>query len=251
MSGHTHRLIALALLILCSLPATGLAQAADPQPGAAQAPTSSVELQRAWQAVERDGYTASRLWALGKAQLAQDRLGPAIVSIERGLMLSPRDPALREALSAARTRAGLSAPQAASWLSRAAQMLSLREWSFAAWACCLAVSLALLGVTLARRHRRLLVTALLSSGLALALTGGEAYAARQRLATAYVLRADSVLRQSPFENAAVLGQLRPGEAVDPQSAHDGFVYVRSERGQSGWIREDELAQLAPMADSPS
>jgi hypothetical protein len=223
--------------------------AANAAPPTAAADARSSELLRAEQAVRDKGYAPSRLLTLGRVQLEQGQLGPAIVSFERGRLLAPRDPALREALTAARARAGLSIPAPDTWLERITQHVSLREWSLSAWASCVALSLTLLGLTLVKRRKHLFVAATLASTLALALTGGAVYATRQQLDTAYVLHEASVLRQSPFATAHVLEQLRPGEAVEPQTQHADYVYVVSERGHSGWILKQELAQLAPDARS--
>ena len=249
MSSHRNWLIAALLVLLAGALAATLAQAQTAPPPAGAQPDDA--LRRAEQALREQGYAPSRLLALGRAQLAQGRLGPAIVSFERGLLLTPRDPALQDALSQARTRAGLSPDAQAASLSRFVDRVSVREWTFAASAACAALALTLLGLTLAARRKRVWLLGVLTSAVALVLAGSATYVARQKLTTAYVLQDDSVLRQSPFSNAAVRGELRPGEAVEQHDAHGDFVYVESERGLGGWVREQELAQLAPAAPGPT
>jgi hypothetical protein len=251
-----RNLIPILIALWASWPSASFARAAETatEPAARSGPNEAAptagSISRAEQAVRRDGYTPARMLALGQAQLEQAQLGPAIVSFERGLLLSPRNAALREALTKARVRAGLPSRVEATRFSRFAQDVSVREWSYAAAACGVALAIALLGLTLSKRRRRLGIAGAFMTALALAVTLGGTYAARQRLSTAYVLQEGSVLRQSPFPTATVVAQLRPGEAIEPQRAHADFVYVRSERGENGWIRRPELASLIPSTLVP-
>ena len=242
MKSRVLELISLCMVLSASWPAASQAQNDLAQ-------RSSQQLQYAEQVVRSKGYSPARLLALGQAQLAQGQLGPAIVSFERGLVLAPRDAALRDALTKARTRAGLAEPAEVSALSGLVQHVSLREWSYAASGCSVALGVTLLALTLAKRRRRLFAAFALTSALALAVTAGATHVARQRLSTAFALQAGTVLRQSPFATATELGKLRPGEALLPKHEHGDFVYVESERGQSGWVRRPELTQLAPTGAS--
>jgi hypothetical protein len=219
--------------------------------GVARADTPAQAIASAEHTIAAHGFSASRLRALGDAQLEQGQLGSAIASFERGLLLSPRDAALRGRLSQAREKAGLAPPEPASIAARIAYALSLREWAFGAFASALGVSFALVGLSVTRRSR-----VWLRGLLAIALLAGAGSLAgvvtmRAELQRAYVLRDDSAVRQSPFEAASVLTNLHAGEAVREHSVHAGFVYVETEQGVYGWMAQAELAPLAVTPAAPT
>ncbi|HEY2734056.1 MAG TPA: SH3 domain-containing protein [Polyangiales bacterium] len=204
-------------------------------------PTGTIE--RAEQAISVHGLSAARLLALGQAELQHDRIGPAIVNFERGLVLAPRDAPLRAALAQARERAGLTPQEPAAPLIRIAHELSLREWSFGAFGSALLASLALVVWSVSRRRRGLSVAL-----LGLALLGGVCaiggtLITRADLQRAYVLRDESAVRQSPFMSASALTNLRAGESVNQLDHHGDYVYVETDQGVFGWMARDCLAPL--------
>jgi hypothetical protein len=189
------------------------------------------------------GYSPSGLLALGHAQQEVGQVGAAIASFERGRLLAPRDPELREALARARADSGAQAlPESPS--VQLARTLSLREWS--ALVLGSAVATALLALAVAAFPRKRALAALLVAGLA---AGGIALAgyvlARESLTRAIVLDPGTSLRRSPFATAKALQELGPGVEVElAAERHAGFLYVTSPTGEQGWLAAEAVAPLA-------
>ena len=195
------------------------------------------------QDIAADGFSASRLLALGRAQLDAGRLGPAIVSFERGLVLAPRDEQLRVSLEQTRSAAGVQAPPRA-WPERMAHQLSLREWAYAAFGATMLLALALVGLATGSRWRRSFAAVLAGSGLLGAVAGAGVAITSSGLERAYVLSNDSAVRQSPFSSARTIASLRAGESVWQIEQHGGFAYIETGDGVSGWMARDDIRQLA-------
>jgi hypothetical protein len=226
------------LLALCALSLVASAAAAR-EPGQAQ----NDALGSARAEIAALGYSAPRLLELGRAQLAAGETGAAIASFERGRLLAPRSEPLSEALSQARTLAGVSAP-APGLAQRLTAWLSLREWSLLALGAACSTALSLIALVLSRR-RAAWAAAFGASLVALGLSGGGALCVREALARAVVVRADAALQRSPFASAEHLRPIPEGELVTltPQR-HAGYVYVELPGGDQGWLAHSALTPLA-------
>jgi hypothetical protein len=235
MIRHTIMIISLIGSALCS--SVAFAHEAPPVTDSSGPITSEAA------AITAHGFSPSRLLALGRAQLDDGKVGPAIASLERGLVLAPRNARLRAALAQARERAGLPATKHESMLSHVAHQLSLREWAYAAFASILFASVALIAWSLtSRRHWFAGLFAL--AGLAASVTLTGVVITRTDLQRAYVLQDGSAVRQSPFATATALTRLHAGESVETLEPHADYVYVETEEGLFGWMARDVLAPLA-------
>lgn len=231
MKTHRAPFFAACAAVLCMSASLASAEDAAPSP-----------VQRAQDAIAVQGYSPSRLLVLGRAQLQAGRLGPAIVSFERGLLLAPRDATLRSELARAERTAGV-APDAQPWTERALHTLSLREWTFAACAGALVFSLAGIAFVLASRLRALSGAILALGALTCALGAVGVVGLRHELARAFVLVPDGAVLQSPIPSANVVAHVQAGEAVALHERHGDYVYVERDHGASGWIQRDQVEPL--------
>lgn len=237
MTTHRASFWAACASVLCMSTSFAYAEAA---PGS---PIAGAE-----QAIAAEGYSASRLLALGRAQAQAGQLGPAIVSFERGLVLAPRNTDLRSELARAEQAAGL-AQGAQARPTRALHMLSFREWTFAACIGALVFSLGMIAFVFTSRLRALSGAIVALGALVCALGVVGSVSLRSELSRAFVLAPDGALLQSPFATASVVAHVQPGAAVDVRERHGDYAYVESEHGVRGWIkRSDVTPLLAP--DSP-
>ena len=79
------------------------------------------------------GYSAPVLFNLANAQVAQNKLGPAILNYERARWLAPNDTDIAANLALARQQAGLD-PAKPSGLAILAHMFTLAQWGILATA---------------------------------------------------------------------------------------------------------------------
>jgi tetratricopeptide (TPR) repeat protein len=189
------------------------------------------------------------LYNLGNAAFRDGRIGEAVLSYERALLLAPRDPDTRANLRQVRKAAGLPEPNDGPW-SRATRPLSASGWAWLASAGLYLACGALLGLRLvrgdgARATFRPALRAALASGIALLVVGGAACATRlAERDRAVVLDEDPVLRVAPYASATVSSELAPGEVVRIERSHEGFTLVRTAAGRSGWTTSAAVARIA-------
>jgi hypothetical protein len=235
MKTHHAPFLAACAAVLCMSAARAYGETAPPSPVA-----------RAENAIAAQGYSPSRLLALGRAQAQAGQLGPAIVSFERGLVLAPRDAGLRSELAHAEQAAGI-APEAQPWTTRALHTLSLREWTFAACGGALLLSLGMIAFVLAARLRALSGALLALGALVCGLGAVGVVGLRSELARALVLAPDEAVLQSPLPSASVVAHMRAGEAVQLHERHGDYVYIESDHGVRGWIQRNQVVPLLAPA----
>jgi len=202
--------------------------------------------------VAQDGPSAAVLYNLGNASFRAGRIGEAVLSYERALLLAPRDQDVRANLRQVRKAAGLDEPEPGRW-TRTVRLLSADAWAWIASGALYLLCAALLALRLVRRFDQghparsllrtstvLLATTMLVAGAAAATRLGD----RDR---AVVLDGAPALRVAPYPSATVSSDLAPGEVVRIERTHQGFSLVRTAAGRSGWLGDDALARVASVA----
>jgi len=244
-----------------------LTLAAPPARSDVAAPFPSVEtFQQGVEAYRRGDYnTAESLWRrlvergdeeIDPAQLYYD-LGNAVFRLERpleaagwyaaALRLTPRDADAWANLELARERAGLDPADRGDLLDtlgRLATALTLAEleWALVALAgALLAVLLveALRGGVVLRRLAWVLGAACLLLGL---LWLGR-IALRDHAPQFVIEPGGAALRSEPRADAATVGRAEPAEVVESLDGMPGWVRVRADAGQIGWVEEGSLLVL--------
>jgi hypothetical protein len=225
------------LVLLLVLPAGALAQ----KPASHTVRAAPSELERK---LEAYGYTHGRLLELGRAQEREGKLGAAIASFERGLLLAPRDHELKEALSEARAEAGV-AQERLSLLERCIFAASSREWAFAGLCGAILLALGTLAWAADKRARRGAQGAAALGAIVLACAAGAYHTRASHLTVAFAGRKSVAARLSPFATAEPAFTLTAGQAVEPAQKHGEYVHVTNEEGRGGWVKASELIPLVP------
>jgi tetratricopeptide (TPR) repeat protein len=198
------------------------------------------------QALVARGFSAPVLFNLGNAWLRLGKPGRAILEYERALLLAPGSAPIEANLAAAQQRAGLAPSVVGPWLAAARHFrFDTYLWAglAAVWLLCAAVVL-LCCNGLARRLAKLLIlvaaVTLCVSTDAAALCWSDLYRA--------VAQDPVALQLAPAASAAAGGSLREGEVVWIQDRYDGYEFVRTAEGHTGWV--SAAAVLAIRASQP-
>jgi tetratricopeptide (TPR) repeat protein len=193
------------------------------------------------------GFAPGVLDNLGEAYLAQGELGHAIVAFERARLLAPNDPAIAEGLAEARQRAGVTAPPR-SKVETLASLEPARRW-LAVGGGALLVFVLLAGlVAVRRRVGPAIISLSIASGLVTALAAGALWVGTFGPDEAVAL-SETTARVSPFEAAETVFELRPGETVEAIGSHDGYLEVRTQGGQRGWVDGASIERVVPRDHS--
>jgi hypothetical protein len=211
---------------------------------------SAAAITQAERAIAQHGYSGERLLALGRAQLEAGRIGPAVASFQRGLVLEPRSPELRDALAKTQAEAGI-ARQEQTLPERFVYALSLREWANLGLLALLVLSMTVLArafTKLAKGPIRA-VTALALA--AFAASAGAFMIGERELTRSATLQNSAIARQSPFADAEATFTLRAGESVRMLQRHGNYTYVQREPGAAGWVANRTLIPLAADPLSPT
>lgn len=199
--------------------------------------------------VAQDGPSVPVLYNLGNAAFRDGRIGEAILSYERALLLAPRDPDTRANLRQVRKAAGLPEPDDGPW-TRATRALTASAWAWLAsgglyLACAALLGLRALRGDATRTTLRSALRTAVACGAALIVVGAAACATRlAERDRAVVLDDDPVLRVAPYASATASSELAPGEIVRIERTHDGFTLVRTAAGRSGWTTSAGVARIA-------
>jgi tetratricopeptide (TPR) repeat protein len=203
------------------------------------------EAARAYEGIlAKQGYSAPVLFNLGNAQLRAGKIGQAILHYERARLLKPNDPDIAANLHLAWRQAGLAIPNSG-WVNRTAGRLSLNGWAVVAGVAlltlCLMVPLrhAHSGTRLGMRFGNLAVAVTLG----IALVG---LVVQWREADHSIVVAQGVAaRVAPVTTAEELFKLPEGEAVRVTQTHSDFARVKTQEGQEGWVKRNEVMPLIP------
>jgi hypothetical protein len=192
--------------------------------------------------IARHGHSAPVLFNLANAQVAEGKLGPAILNDERARWLAPNDPDIAANLALARRKADLE-PEATSRLAAVAHSMTWTEWSILATAMLWLVTAALPLRRMLPRARQALTAAAVLGALVL-LAAISALAMRWHdLDRAIVTGPEAVARVSPVTVIQPLFTLRAGEPVTIRRTHGAFLLIANHQGREGWVSREAVARI--------
>lgn len=195
------------------------------------------------------GYDSAVLFNLGNAYFQTDRLGKAILSYERALLLLPEDPDVLANLAVAQERAGLETPEP-KWWQNVLKALTPNQWAWTASVLLfLLAGLAFLswfkpGPIGVRWWRLALFMVFVGFGLSVACAGMSAMERHYAVVTSQ----DAVVLQSPFAKAKEVSRLPEGQrvAVDKiDKQYEQYVRVRYAKRKTGWVNREQVEAIEP------
>jgi hypothetical protein len=196
------------------------------------------------QIIARHGYSAPALFNLANAQMAEGKVGPAILNYERAQWLAPKDPDIAANLALARQKAGVDSDPL-SRLSAVAHSLTPTEWSILAIA-----MLWLVAATLPLKRLQPKAVAALNAGAVVAtlvlLSALCALALRwPDLDRAIVTTPGVAARVSPVTVIQPAFTLREGETVTIKRSHGAFCLIANRQGREGWVSREAVTPVVP------
>ena len=185
---------------------------------------------------------------LGNAQWQCGQPGPAVLSWERALWISPFQANPRANLRFARKVGQLSAPEL-SWWEVCSTWLPVNVWAWIAAASFWSALALVLLPTLFRWRKADWHQAVAATGFAVFLLTIPALVGVQtRASLGVVLGKDTPLRLTPTAEAQTLTRLAAGEMARVESRRGHYLYIRTSGDAAGWIERGQFALVA--ADSP-
>jgi tetratricopeptide (TPR) repeat protein len=198
------------------------------------------------QVIAQRSYSAPVLFNLANAQLAEGKLGQAILNYERARWLAPNDPDIAANLAQARQKAGLDT-DTLSRLPAIAHSLTLSAWSILAvtmlWLAAAALPLKRM---LPRAAPALNAGAIVAGLVLLFALGGLALCWRD-LDRAIVTAPSAAARVSPVTVVQPSFTLREGEAVTVKRRHGVFLLVANCQGREGWVSRETSTPIVATA----
>ena len=196
--------------------------------------------------IARQGYSAPVLFNLANTQVAEGKLGPAILNYERARWLAPNDPDITANLALARQKAGLE-PETFSRLTALTHSMTWTEWSILATAMLWLVMAALpLRRLLPRARPALTAGAVLGASVLLAALSALALRWHD-LDRAIVTAPETAARVSPVTVIQPLFSLRAGEAVTIKRTHGSFLLIANPQGREGWVSREAVTPVVNTA----
>lgn len=197
--------------------------------------------------LKREGPRVSVLRNLGNAYFQMGENGRAILSYERALFLSPRDPGLRANLKLAQDQAAVYASNEPALWRSFLERHPARSWSVAALSAAILLPLAALAWSLTRRRARPWILAFAAADLAvlgLAITALVVASGEPR--RGIIIADAATVRISPFEKADSKGTLPGGREVILGKRSNGYLWASlSDGSREGWVAEGEVEPVIP------
>jgi hypothetical protein len=190
------------------------------------------------------GYSASALYNLANSYAREGKPGMAVLNFQRAGLLAPNDADIADNLRLVRESARVSAEPA----SRFERNVSIAGPSVLAWIGVAGVLLIGLGVLAGKfiSGRRWARAGCVTAGLLMiALTVCNGIVVWPKLHAGVVIVAASPVRVSPVPMGDPLFTLPEAETVIMRAEHEGFVFVQTRAGKSGWIARANLASVVP------
>ncbi len=197
-------------------------------------------------ALDQKGYTPSILYNLGNAYYMSQKIGKAILSYERALYMDPGNADIKANLALARRNSGLGDPFMTSWRVPF-NWLTLNGWTWIS-----AVALSVFSLMVLIRGLRpqtfrgsvyktmVFICLLIFMGAGTGIT--LQYQNRHR---GVITDQDTALRVSPFESAETTGVVKAGKMVNLANTYEGYVFVKTAGGKSGWIPRNSVTAVLP------
>ncbi len=189
-----------------------------------------------FEALARNGVSASLLYNLGNSYAQAGQSGKAILNYERASRLASGDSDIDGNLELVRKEKGLFQEEQ-SVRQRLVGLLELNQWTglaaiaFVFFGVVLLLPVPLpLGVKQSSRY----VTAAFCLLLTITAISG-AVGQYRHWHDGVVVAQDARLRVSPFASAASIGTIQEGRLVRPGKSHGNYFLVEDETGRSGWL----------------
>jgi len=198
-----------------------------------------------FEALTREGLSASLLYNLGNSYARQGQVGKAILNYERALRLAPGDSDILGNLALIRRDQGLFQEEQTMG-QRFVFLLGLNQWIWLA-TCFFVVfaGILLLPFFPALKRSSRYGIALCSLIVTIAACSG-AIGQYQQWHDGVVVVPDARLKVSPFESAASIGTIQEGRLLHPGKIHKQYVLVVDEAGRSGWLAADAFEAIANL-----
>ncbi len=197
---------------------------------------------RQFEALVRDGVSASLLFNLANSYAQAGESGRAILNYERARRLAPSDSDIKGNLENVRKEKGLFQEEQ-SIDQRFVTFLELNQWTglaviaFVLFAAVLLLPLPF-GLT---RTSRYTAAAFFLFLTAAGITGSVGQ--YRHWNDGVVIIPDARLRVSPFASAASIGTIQEGRLVRPGKLHGNYFLVEDETGRSGWLEADAFEPI--------
>jgi hypothetical protein len=191
------------------------------------------------------GYSAAALYNLGNSYARTGKPGLAILNYERAWLLTPGDADIEANLRYVRSAAHLPAAPPGGFEHA---LTAAASPSVVAWLGVLGVVLIGTGAVAPRliaRRRWIPRIALLAGIPLLGLTVANAALLWPTVHAGVVLTAATPARVSPVPMGDPLFTLPEGQSVRLKAAHDEFLLIETDAGQTGWVARANLAAVVP------
>lgn len=196
----------------------------------------------------RHGYSAPVLFNLANAQMAEGKLGPAILNYERARWLAPGDPDIAANLALARHKAGLE-PESLSHFAAVAHWLTWTEWSILATALLWLLAAALPLRRILPRAAPAMSAGAVLAGLVLLSALGALVLRWQDLDRAIVTAPEAPARVSPISVIQPLFTLRAGEPVTIKRTYGAFTLIATRKGREGWVNREAVTSVVNIGSA--
>ena len=195
-------------------------------------------------------YSVDLLYNLGNSYARAGKPGMAVLNYERARLLAPGDPDIEANLRFVRNAARLPA-EPIGRLQRAAVFFNPSTVAWAEVIGVLLIGIALLagrwpaGRWPAGRRRWWRRSALFVGLVPIVVTVCNGVLVWPLMHDAVVVADAAPARASPVPMADQLFTLSEGETVHLTAEHEGFVLIRTPRGQAGWVSRTSVAPVLP------
>lgn len=195
--------------------------------------------------IDEHGFSPELLHNLANSYAAAGDNGRAILHYLQGLRIAPGNEDLQADLDLVRQKAGLF-NQELSLTERLLHHYNMNQWLMRALIFYVLFTL-LLGINLRFHLKKGLYTfATLLAGAALFCCLG-AYVQKEEWYSGVIVAPDARLLLSPFQGSSTNGSLSEGTLAKAEKSHEGYLYVRDQRGRSGWVYGSAFAQIGVSA----
>jgi hypothetical protein len=206
--------------------------------------SSSHATQGQAQAHAQAAYSAPALYNLANAYARTGKTGLAVLNYERARLLDPTDPDIQANLRHVREAAGLP-PESRNTFDRVAEFATPKILSLVGIAGLLIAGTGVLARRLYPRHRRKFLVPILLGISLCGVTVASAVALWPIVHAGVVVTHTAPVRVSPVSMEDPLFTLPEATIVRMNSEHDGFVFVQTTGGRSGWVPSADLAPVVP------
>lgn len=201
-------------------------------------------------ALDQEGYSPSILYNLGNAYYMKKEIGKSILNYERALYLDPENADIKANLALAGKNFGLANSEQPFWKALFTR-LSLNGWT---WMAVIALSAFSLMMLLNGIRPRLLKGPLLKMAVYICFlvfmgAGAGMVVQHGNLDRGVVTAKNAQLRVSPFDSAEPSGVVKDGKVVNLADTYQGYVFVKTTNGKSGWLRKNAVTAVLPASDN--